>query len=36
MGVECTSKRFTDDLTIEKISNIISEKADKFKPMGTI
>jgi len=32
IGIECTSKRFTDDITIEKINEVISKKAEKFKP----
>lgn len=32
IGVECTSKRLTKKLTLEKIKQTIEEKAEKFKP----
>lgn len=32
IGVECTSKRLTKNLTTEKIKQAIKEKAKKFKP----
>jgi hypothetical protein len=31
-GVECTSKRYTEDLTVEKLNEVIEEKAKKFEP----
>jgi hypothetical protein len=31
-GVECTSKRLTENLTLEDIKQTIEEKAEKFKP----